>query len=486
METQRQKIIKYCVPLILYAAVFIVLLSSCAWHSTPVTNPDDIVYAPLRFEPPKAQRVKLENGIILYMLEDHEIPLVNISAVIRMGSFYDPPRKEGLADITGTVMRTGGTKSMTGNRIDEELDFIAGKITVSVGTDSCTLSMSVLEKDMDKGLQIFSDILINPVFSEGKLETAKILETEAIERISDNPQKIAFREFRRLMYHGDLRGRLSSVESIGKIERDDLLNFYKRFFRPGNVMIALSGDIETADAVKKIKNSLGAWNIPGDPEKPPPPPVRVGASLNYIHKDTPQSVIIIGQSAPGKESSDYYAFEVLDFITGSGGFRSRIFAEVRNRLGLAYSAGSFYSPRTEYGVFGAYAMAKGSSTVDALSAMTKILDNMRDRGVEFGEELAWAKESIINNFIFSFSEPSQIVMGQMMLEFNGLPDNFLTNYKDNIEMVKSSDLRYVAAHYLSGESRIVLVLGNKEKFSKPLSSFGDFHREISGTENQEN
>ncbi|MEA1970911.1 MAG: pitrilysin family protein, partial [Thermodesulfobacteriota bacterium] len=438
------------------------------------------------FEPPKAQRIKLENGIILYMLEDHEIPLVNMSAVIRMGSFYDPPGKEGLAEITGTVMRTGGTKSMTGNQIDEELDFIAGKIVVSVGTDSCTLSMSVLEKDIDKGLQIFSDILTSPVFSKEKMETAKILKIEALERISDNPQKIAFREFRRLMYHDDPRGRLSSVKSIGKIERDDLLKFYKRFFRPGNVMIALSGDIEEADVARKIKNSLGKWNIPGGPEKPPPPPARVGASLNYIYKDTPQSVIIIGQPAPGKESTNYYAFEVLDFITGSGGFRSRIFAEVRNRLGLAYSAGSFYSPRTKYGIFGAYAMAKGSSTIEALSTITKILDNVRDRGVESGEELAWAKESIINNFIFSFAGPGHIVMGQMMLEFDGLPDDFLITYKDNIEMVGLDDLRDAAARYLSEESRIVLVLGNKEKFSKPLSSFGDFHIEENCTKNQEN
>ncbi|MCD6485932.1 MAG: insulinase family protein, partial [Syntrophobacterales bacterium] len=260
METQRQKIIKYCVPLIL-----LILLSSCAWHGTPVTDPDDIVYAPLRFEPPEAQRVKLENGIILYMLEDHEIPLVNISAVIRMGSFYDPPGKEGLAEITGTVMRTGGTKSMTGSQIDEELDFIAGEISVSVGMDFCTLSMSVLKKDIDKGLQIFSDIITSPVFSEEKMETEKILGIEALERISDNPQKIAFREFRRLMYQGDPRGRLSSVKSIKKIERDDLLKFYKRFFRPGNVMIALSGDIEEKDAAEKIKNSLGKWNIPGGP-----------------------------------------------------------------------------------------------------------------------------------------------------------------------------------------------------------------------------
>ncbi len=459
------------------AAVFILFLSSCAWYGTPEVNPDDITYAPLHFEPPKAQRTVLENGIILYMLEDHEIPLVNISAVIRTGSFYDPTGKEGLAEITGTVMRTGGTKSMTGDEMDELLDFIAGELEVSVGTDSCTVSMSVPLKDMDTGLRVFSDILTNPVFAVEKLKNAKELATEEIERISDNPQKIAFREFRRLVYRDDPRGRLSSVESIRQIERDDLSAFYKRFFRPRNVMIALSGDIRKADALEKIKFHLGGWDVPGGPEKAPPAPACMNASLHYIHKDTPQSVIIVGQPAPGIEDPDYYAFEILDFITGSGGFRSRIFAEIRNRLGLAYSAGSFYSPRTTYGIFGAYAMAKRTSTMDALSAMTEILDGMKNGGPELKEELAWARESIVNNFIFSFETSSRIVMRQIMLEFDGLPENFLANYKEKIEMVGPDDLIDLATRYFSVENRVVLVLGNENEFDKPLSSFGNFNRE---------
>ncbi|MDO9515086.1 MAG: insulinase family protein, partial [Syntrophales bacterium] len=191
----------------IYVAFLILLFSSCACQAATLVNPDDITYAPLRFEPPKTQRVELENGIILYVLEDHELPLVNISAVVRMGSFYDPPGKEGLAELTGTVMRTGGTRSMTGDRIDEDLDSIAGIITVSVETQSCTLSLSVLEEDLDRGLEIFSDILINPAFAEEKITLAKALETEALRRIRDNPQKTAFREFRRLIYRGDPRGR---------------------------------------------------------------------------------------------------------------------------------------------------------------------------------------------------------------------------------------------------------------------------------------
>ena len=457
----------------IYVTLLLLFLSSCAWQGATMVNPDNITYAPLRFEPPKAPRVELENGIILYMLEDHELPLVNLSAVLRMGSYYDPPGKEGVAKLTGAVMRTGGTRSMTGDRIDEELDFIAGIIAISVGTQSCTLSLSVLQDDFDKGLKIFSDILMNPVFAEEKITLAKALETEALSRIRDNPQKTAFKEFRRLIYRGDPRGKLSSIKSVKSVKWDDLVAFYKRFFHPSNVMIAVSGDIQKGDMLEKVRARLGGWDTPGGPGGFPPPPVHPEASLDYLFKDTPQSIVLVGHPAPGKEHPDFYAFEVLDFIIGSGGFRSRVFGEVRNKLGLAYSAGSFYSSQTHYGIFGTYAMANASSTLDALSAMTKILDEVKNNGVR-PEELVWAKKSIINNFIFSFATPNEIVTRQMMLEHDGLPDNFLTTYKNNIEKVELGDVRDVASRFLSKESRVVLVLGDRKRFNRPLSSFGDF------------
>jgi len=466
---------------IIYVAFLLLILPSCAWQGAAMGDPDDITYAPLRFEPPKAQRVELENGIILYMLEDHELPLVKLSAVVRMGSFYDPPGKEGVAELTGTVMRTGGTRSMTGDQIDEDLDLIAGVVNISVETQSCTLSLSVLQEDLDRGLGIFSDILMNPVFAEEKVTLAKALETEALRRIRDNPQKTAFREFRRLIYHGDPRGRLPSVESVERVKRSDLVAFHRRFFHPSNVMIAVSGDIQKEDTIEKIGARLGEWNAPGGGEGSPPPPAHPGTSLNYIFKDTPQSIVLIGHPAPGKGNPDYYAFEVLDFIIGSGGFRSRVFGEVRNKLGLAYSAGSFYSPRTRYGIFGAYAIVKTSSTPDALSAIARILDEVREGGIT-PQELAWAKESIVNNFIFSFATPDRIVTRQMMLEHDELPDNFLTTYKNNIEKVGLDEVRDAASRYLSEESRVVLVLGDRERFDRPLSSFGDFRVTEGGAE----
>ncbi len=448
-------------------------LSSCAWQGTVPIDPDEITYPPLRFEPPQTQRTELANGIVLYLLEDHELPFVNLSAVVRMGSYYDPTGKEGLADLTGTVMRTGGTRSMTGDELDDALDLIAAEVSIAVGTESCTVSLSVLRENLDKGLELLSDILMNPVFEEEKVVLAKSLETEDLRRIRDNPQRSAFRKFRRLIYEGDSRGRVPTISSIEKIQREDMVAFHRRFFHPTNTMIAVSGDIEKDALLEKIPSCLGGWvgTLHADGTAPAPAPAR--ASLDYFYKDTPQSVILLGYPAPGKENPDYYTFEVLDFIIGSGGFRSRIFGEVRNRLGLAYSAGSFYSPRTRFGIFGTYAMVKGASTLDALGAVVRILNEIKAEGVH-PEELAWAKESLINGFVFSFATSDRIVTGQMMLEYEGLSDKFLTRYKNNIEKVTLTDITDVASRYLSDDNRIVLVLGDRKRFARPLSSFGDF------------
>jgi len=459
--------------------LFVLPLGGC--KPAAMVNLDDISYPPITFSLPEAERIDLPNGIILYLLEDHELPFVNISAVIRTGSIYDPVGKEGVAEITGIVMRTGGTKGMTGDEIDSELDYMAGRISVSAGKESGTATMSVLKKDIEKGLSIFSDILINPVFEEKKLKLAKELKTEALRRIYDNPQKLAFREFVRLIYQGNPRGRMSSIKSIEVIGRNDLVRFHKRFFYPGNIMMAVTGDISKEEAVSKINKYFGTWKTSGKVEKISIPRKKDKGSVNYLFKEIPQSIVIFGQFAPGKKDSDYYSFEVLDFILGSGGFRSRIFSEVRNNLGLAYSAGSFYSPRSEYGAFGAYAMTKTSSTVKSLSAIRAILKDAGKIKVT-DEELKWSKKSINNNFIFAFSSAEQIARQQMMLEYNDLPEGFLVTYRDKVNKVSSEDLQRVAVKYLSDKGEVIFVLGNEKGFDKPLSSFGKVNKIVKGEE----
>ena len=435
-------------------------------------KPAELKYRPIHFAPPRAERVLLDNGIILYIFEDHELPLLNISAVIRTGSNYDPAGKEGLAEIAGTVMRTGGTSALTGDGVDEALDFIAASLHMSVNRDSGLLNLSILKKDLDEGLNIFSQIITKPTFEENKLKLAKNLLVEELRRIADDPQKLAFREFKRVLYQNNPAGRFPSTLSVKNIERDDLVEFHRAFFYPENIIISVTGDISKEEAIAKIKQYLGSWNASRTYNVPPPIPAKQKGRIYFLRKNTPQSIIICANFAPGKKDQDTYPFEVLDFIVGSGGFKSRIFQEIRNNRGLAYSTGSFYTVRSDYGVFGAYAMTKSASTAAVLSLLRTIVDDAKTKTID-KKELAWATKSINNNFIFSFQSADQIARQQLMLEYDKLPPDYLATYRDKIAEVRPEELKKVAIKYLPADETVTFILGNDSAYSEVLAVFGN-------------
>jgi zinc protease len=451
-------------------------ISDAAEHSCiPLPKPDHLKYRPINFVPPNAERILLSNGIVLYIFEDNELPLLNISAVIRTGSNYDPMGKEGLAEITGKVMRTGGTNALPGDAVDEALDFLAGSLHVSMNRDSGTMTLSILKKDLDEGLNIFSQIITKPAFEENKLILAKNLLIEELRRISDDPRKLAFREFKRVLYQDNPAGRFPSNSSVTNIKRDDLVEFHKRFFYPENIMIAIAGDISKKEAVAKIEQYLGSWNESKKYNAFPPIPAKQKGRIYFLTKNTPQSIIIHANFAPAKKSQETYPFEVFDFIVGSGGFKSRIFQEIRNNRGLAYSTGSFYTKRSEYGVFVTYAMTKSESTATVTSLLRSIVQVAKTRSAT-KKELAWAKRSINNNFIFSFESADQIAQQQLMIEYDKLPADYLTTYRDKIAEVQSEELKRVATKYLSEEDTVIFILGNENAYRQVLDTYGNISK----------
>jgi len=443
--------------------------------SPPLPDPQRLKYPPLTFTPPEPERVELDNGMVLYVLEDRELPVVNVSAVIRVGSAYDPPGLEGLAEITAHVMRTGGTRAMTGDEIDDFLEYTAASISVSSGTDAASADLFVLKKDFDRVFQIFSDILTRPAFDGKKLELAKGLKIEELRRVADVPQRLAFREFRKVIYGGNPRGRLATIESVGRLAKEDLAAFHKRFFFPRNVMMAVAGDVDRKEIVEKFRSRFAGWQNEGRILPVAPPGEKASSSIHHLQKEGPQSTIIVGFLAPEKKSPDSYPFIVLDFILGSGGFRSRIFQEIRSNLGLAYSTGSYYEGREGYGIFGSYAITRSEATGTVLSRLLQILQDAGRRQVR-EDELTWAKKSIVNSFIFSFSSTDLITTQQMMIEFHGLPPDYLRAYRNRIEAVHPEDVLGVAAQYLRDERATTLVVGDESKFDRPLSTFGDVHK----------
>ena len=447
------------------------ILPSCSMSAEPLASPDKINYPRLEFRIQQAERVELENGMILFYLQDRELPLVSISAVARTGSMYNPQGKEGLAELTAYLMRTGGTEKFSSAEIDERLDALAASPSFSMSLDSASVNFSFLKDDLDACLDLLSQMIKTPAFEEKKLQLALALKNEELRRVADDPQKLAFREFNRLLYPDDPRGRYMTSASLRNIRRDDVIDFHRSYFFPSNMMIAVTGDLSKEEAVKKIMQYFGSWGQTRQAVNPPPPPKKTNPGFFFIQKQITQSTVVSGEFTVSKKDPDYYAFSVLDFIVGSGGFRSRIFSAVRNHEGLAYSAGSFYRARSNYGVFGTYALTKTPSTIQSLQLINNILRDTSSGSIK-PDELEWAKKSILNSFIFSFELPHQIAEQQMVVEYEKLPADYLISYRNKIEAVTSADLKRVAAAHLNEKRRLILILGNTDEFGKLPDEWG--------------
>jgi len=439
--------------------------SAAAFANPVFPQPDKIKYPGLEFRIPQTDKILLENGMVLFFLQDRELPLVSLSAMVRTGSMYDPPGKEGLADLTASVMRTGGTARLSSSEIDQRFDFLAASPSISMTLDSASVQFSFLKSDLDDCLDLLSRMLKEPAFEEEKISLALSLKQEDLRRIADNPQRLAFREFNRLLYPADPRGRYATPGSLHKIVRDDLTAFHREYFFPANMMIAISGDISREEAVTKIRQYFGNWKNTRNAPDIAPPPKQAGHGLFLIRKQLPQSTVVSGEFSVSKKDPDYYAFSVLDFIIGSGGFPSRIFSAVRNNEGLAYSAGSFYRARPNYGVFGTYAFTKTESTIQALDLMNSILKDVAAGSIS-QSELDWAKKSTINGFIFSFEQPGDVVSQQMTIDYENLPADYLSGYRKRIETLTREDLRRVAARYLNKGKRLTIIVGDTDRFGK--------------------
>ena len=431
--------------------------------------PESMIYPILQYEIPVAERIAMGNGMVLFLLEDHELPLVNISVVIRAGSAYDPPAQAGLADLTCRAMRTAGTSTLTGDELDNRLDRYA--ITISAGTEMETVrfGMSALRENLDQGVDLLSQILNTPRFDPQKVQTEKELTIEGLRRIEDDPQEYAFREFRKQIYRQNPRGNQSSIASVQSIAPTDLAAFHQKFFYPANMMIAITGDINREEAVKFVNRYFPTSPSAKWTPSLPPPLLQGDGHVIQLAKATPQSIVLLGFAAPTKASQDYYAFSVLDFVLGSGGFRSRIFEEIRNDRGLAYSTGSFYKARPDYGVFSAYAMTKSESTLEVLEAIKGIIRKSESSPLT-AEEIKWAKKSITNSFLFSFVSADQIAYQQMMLEYDNLPEDFLKHYRERILKARPAEIQEAAHRYLNLDKATVLILGDEKKFARPTAT----------------
>ena len=436
---------------------------------------EGLVYPPLNQpQPPVPDRFELDNGMIVYLLEDHELPIIDISVRIRTGSLYEPADKVGLASITGAVMRTGGTTSKTGDELDEILENLAASVETGIGDDSGSASMSVLKEDLDTGLSILADILMNPAFREDKIELEKVQHRSGIARRNDNPGGITRREFSKLIYGADSPyARTTEYDTINSITRDDLVAFYQKFFRPNNIILGVLGDFDSEMMLAKIQGAFQGWE-PAEinlPEKPKIPET-YGKRIALVNKeDVNQTNIRMGHIGWLRKNEDYPALVVMSQILGIG-FSSRLINSIRVEKGLAYSVGNNYGAGYDVpGVFFIVCGTKSEATVTAIEAILVEVEKMRAEEVT-DEELKQAIDGFMNSSVFDYDTKGEILSRALRYEYHDYPQDFVEQLMAGIREVTKADVKRVAAQYLQPDKFTLIAVGKASDFDKPLDTLG--------------
>lgn len=438
-------------------------------------------YTELKFPPlpeiqlPEYTRFQLENGLTVYLMEDRELPLVSGSALFRSGSRFESADKVGLALLTGTVMRTGGTSTHSPDQLNQLLEQKAAAVETSIGTTAGSGSFSALSEDLEEVFSLFAEVIKEPVFAEEKLEFAKRQLRGSISRRNDDPENIAEREFDKLIYGKESPyARTLEYENLNKISREDLVKFYQTYFHPEKMILGIVGDFETETMRQLIVEKFGNWQPSIKSEIPPLPAVSQAQKSGIFVVEQPQltqSYVQIGHLAGELNNPDYPALSVLNGVLN--GFGGRLFNNIRTREGLAYSVYAVWNPSYDYpGVFLTGGQTRTDATVPFIQALNAEIEKIRNSKIS-EEELAYAKESTLNSFIFNFEDPAQTLSRLMRYEYYGYPEDFIFRYREGVEATTAADVQRVARAYLQPEKMVTLVVGNIEAIEPSLSSLGN-------------
>ena len=429
------------------------------------------------FHPPQPKRIQLSNGMVIFLQEDHELPLISGTARIRGGSSSEPAVEVGLVGIFGEVWRTGGTKTQTGDQLDDFLEVRAAKVETGGGPDSTTISLSCLKGDFDDVFKVFADLLQNPEFRADKLDLAQKQADDNISRRNDEIGAIAARESAKLAYGADNPyAREAEYSTIAAITRQDLLDWHKTYVHPNHIILGISGDFDPAAMEAKLRAAFQSWPKGPTAKKDEPQakiqfhPAKPGYYL-IPKDDVNQSSIHMVTLGTTRNNPDYYAISVFNEAFG-GGFSSRLFNDIRTKRGLAYNVGGGIGTNFGHpGVLQFAAGTKSQSTIESVQALDEDIDNLAKNPIT-DEEIKQAKDAILNAFIFRLDSPDKVLAERMTYEFYGYPLDWLDKYPAEIQKVTAVDVNRVAAKYLHRDQLAVLVVGNTKEFDKPLSSLG--------------
>jgi len=409
---------------------------------------------------PPVQRLVLPNRLILLIGEDHSLPFVTLQLLTDSGTRRDPLGKEGLADLTARGLLWGTSKRDL-DAIHQELDFMGASLTSSSGRDYATLGLRVLKKDLDKGLDLFRETLTQPIFPEEELRREIEKTLASIQSAEDEPEEVAEKEFQKALFLNNRYGHPieGTRESLQRITREDLLQFYRSYYHPNNAILVVVGDVTHDEIRSKVSSRMGTWPSGKIPEERFVTAFADQKKTIKIDRSITQANIILGHRGVSRDNPDYYALTVMNYILGGGGFSSRLVDEIRVKRGFAYSVASFFDPGRYPGSFQIALQTKNASAREAIALSLQEMERIQKEPVS-EKELERVKKYLIGSFPMRLDTQGKLVNFLGQVEYYGLGLNYPDTYPSVIQAVTRDDVLRVAKTYLHPESIILVVVAN--------------------------
>ncbi len=420
---------------------------------------------------PAPQRSVLESGRVLLTSEQNSLPMVTLSLFIDAGSRYDPKGREGLANLTSRLL-TYGTRERTALQISETLDSIGAELSTGCSAEQATVSLTLLRKDLDTGLNLLVEILTASTFPPEEVERQKLSISASIKAKEEEPGEIAEMKFLEALFPESPYGRPveGTIDSVKAMDRSNLVEFYERYYRPDRSILAVVGDISSQEIVERLSKALQSWKKGLAVKAAPPTSIPGPAKFVQINKNLTQANIIIGHEGVPRNHRDYYAIQVMNYILGGGGFSSRLIDSIRNERGLAYSVYSQFQTEKYVGTFQVIMQTKNESAEQAIRIAMEVIRQIQNQGVS-PQELEDAKSFLIGSFPLRLDTNRKVVNFLAQVEFFGLGLDYPERYPELIQRVSRADVLRVAKRYLNPGKLIVVIVANQERAKINRSSF---------------
>jgi zinc protease len=409
---------------------------------------------------PPHEKVILKNGMTVLLLPKTGVPLVNIVVLVKSGALVDPTGKEGLAALTAELLRKG-TKTRSAQQFASDVDFIGGEFETDTESDYSSIRMEFLRKDSSAALDLLSDALLHPAFPQAEVDKLVTQAVDSVKAAKDNAGDVVIPYYLGYLYDGKEYGRPVNGDEISltHIKREDVVQFYGKYYHPSNMILAVAGDFDAAEMKQKLDAAFGGLDAKAafSTAKLGPLAAVKGKKLLLVDKpDLPQTFFVIGNIGIAKDDPDRVALRVVNTVFGER-FTSLINEALRVESGLTYGAEAFFMARKEPGPFLIFSYTKTETTTQAIDMALDVLKKLHTDGVT-AEQLDSAKKYIRGQFPPTIETSSQLARLIATNEFYGLDDSEVNDLDARMDAVTPEVARKVIAkHYPEGDLVFMLI-----------------------------